>query len=226
MKKIVLLIGVIFCLTGCLDVFKSKPVKQIEEPKTEEKEEIVEEVYEDNNQIKVGLYDNTGNKFNIYKSYNKKMSPDVDLDYYQIVFSDDEEVTFSGNREDYIKSLWDGIETPFTLGIILEYETKNDGLIKHVIYKPDNTLQYQDYIGVYLYDAVSHKYDKWYSHITPEEFNDNTYITSFKITPGSRIEEITSPIKVSVFTYDTEDDFDKDGNYRGNSIYTIEITNS
>lgn len=222
LKKVILSLLIIFLLTGCSNN-EQQPIKKETDKtiKTEEKE-----VYEDDNPIKIGLYDNVGKKYTLYHSYNIKMSPDVDLQYYQIVFNNEEEVSFSGRSEDYIKSLWDSIDIPFTLGIILEYDTQNDGHIKHVIYNPDNMLEYQPYVAIYLYDAISHKNDQWYSHITSEEFNDNTYITSFKLTPGSKINEITSPIKVSVFTYDSEDDFDESGNYRGNSIYQIEITNS
>ena len=221
-KLFVLLICLSF-LTGCFSKEVSIPEKK-EEIKEEEK--VVEEVYEDTNTIKIGLYDNIGRKFTKYNSYNKSMRANVDLDTYQIVFSDEDEVSFSGNRQDFIKSLWDAIEYDFTLGIILEYDTENEGHIKHVIYKPDNTLEYQRYFGVYLYDAIAHKNDKWYSHITKEEFNENSYITSFKLTPGDKINELISPLKISVFTYDSDDDFDETGNYRGNSIYSIEVTKS
>ncbi len=222
LKKIFLIFIGIFLLSGCGE-------KKNEVPKVldnQKKEEAVVEQYIDENSIKVGLYDNVGRKFVKYNSYNKKMQPDVDLDTYQILFAEDEEVPFNGNRQDFVKSLWDKIETDFKLGIMLEYDTLNEGHIKHIIYKPDNTLEYQRYIGVYLYDAITHKNDKWYSHITKEEFNENSYITSFKLTPGKQVSEITSPLKISVFTYDTEDDFDENNNYRGNSIYTIEVTNS
>ena len=35
--------------------------------------------------------------------------------------------------------------------------------------------------------------------------------------------EITSPITITAFSYDTEDDFTKDNHYRGTSSYTIKI---
>ena len=223
--KIIKFLNIVLCmflLTGCFS--KKESILENKE-ETVEKEEVTEDVYEDANTIKIGLYDNVGRKFIRYNSYNKIMKSDVDLDTYQVVFSGEEELKYNGNRQDFIKSLWDNIGYDFTLGIVLEYDTENEGHIKHVIYKPDNTLEYQRYFGVYLYDAISHRNDKWYSHITKEEFNDNSYITSFKLTPGKQINEVTSPLKISVFTYDSEDDFDLNGNYRGNSIYTILVTN-
>ena len=37
------------------------------------------------------------------------------------------------------------------------------------------------------------------------------------------INKVTSPITLEAFTYDSADDFDEKGNYRGNSKYSIEI---
>ena len=220
LRKVLLIIIGICLLSGCGE----KKVSIQPTSNDQKKEETVTEQYIDENPIKIGLYDNVGQKYILYKSYSTNMAPDVDMDYYQIVFSNEEEVSFNGNREDYIKSLWDNTNINFKLGIMLEYDTLNDGHIKHVLYNPDTILEHQPYFAIYMYDAIKHRYDKWYSHITSEEFDDNTYVTSFKLTPGSKISELTSPLKLSVFTYDTEDDFDEDGNYRGNSIYTIEIS--
>ena len=129
-KLFTILLCLVF-LSGCLSEKEEKP-----EIKEETKEiEKVEEKYVDSNTILVGLYDNIGKKFIKYNSYTKTMKADVDLDTYQIVFSNEDEVKFSGNRQDFIKSLWDSIEYNFTLGIILEYDTMNEGHIKHVIYK-------------------------------------------------------------------------------------------
>ena len=47
-------------------------------------------------------------------------------------------------------------------------------------------------------------------------------MTSIKLTASVYVDEVISPIKLSVFTYD-QDDFDDSGNYRGNSIYTINV---
>ena len=139
------------------------------------------------------------------------------------MFNNEDEVSFSGNRYDFIKSSWDEIKEKCKLGIMLEYDTLNEGHIKHVIYNPDNILEHDHYIQIYLYDAIAHRNDKWYSHITKEEFNENTYITSFKLYAHDKIDEVVFPVKLSVFTYDSDDDFDESGNYRGNSIYTINL---
>ena len=62
----------------------------------------------------------------------------------------------------------------------------------------------------------------WYSHVTSDEYSDKTILSSIKLTASSDWEMIKSPIKLTAFSYDSDDDF-KDGKYRGNSSYTITI---
>lgn len=51
---------------------------------------------------------------------------------------------------------------------------------------------------------------------------DNTLMTSIKIYAVDGIDDVKDII-LTAFTYDDEDDFDDNGNYRGSSSYTIEI---
>ena len=223
MKKIFLVLNIIF-ITGC----EKEPFKDIKDIKEEEpviKEETSKPLYEDANPLKVGLYTRGNNKYSLWHEYQANITPSKDINTFQILPTNEEVLTYSGRYVNFIEPLWNNIESNYKLGIILEYELTDKNKIKHVIYDPSNTLEHQDYIQVYLYDAIAHKNDKWYSHITNEEFNENTYITSFKLTSGKKVNDIVFPIKLSVFTYDSDDDFDELGNYRGNSIYTINVTN-
>lgn len=218
MKKLILIIMLIM-LVGC----EKEPFKEIKEIK--EEPVIKEEVYEDANPLKVGLYTRGNGKYTLWHEYQTSITPSKDINTFQILPTNEEQLSYSGRYVNFIEPLWNNVETDYKLGIILDYELNDGTKIKHVIYDPSNTLEYQDYIQVYLYDAIAHKNDKWYSHITNEEFNENSYITSFKLTAGKLSDKIVYPIKLSVFTYDTDDDFDDSNNYRGNSIYTINVTN-
>ena len=55
-----------------------------------------------------------------------------------------------------------------------------------------------------------------------EEFNENTLVTAIKIQSSYSIDQIASKITLTVFTYDTEDDFENN-EYRGNSKYSMDI---
>ena len=57
-----------------------------------------------------------------------------------------------------------------------------------------------------------------------EEVKDDTIYSSIKLYLHKQINEITSPITLTVFTYKDDSDF-VDGHYRGNSKYTITINN-
>ena len=52
--------------------------------------------------------------------------------------------------------------------------------------------------------------------------NDDTIMTSVKLYAVGGIDKVED-IVLTVFTYDSEDDFDVSGNYRGNSKYSINI---
>ena len=74
-----------------------------------------------------------------------------------------------------------------------------------------------------MYDSANVAKDIWYSHLLEEEMTDSTIMTSMKLTAGSKYEEIKEPIMVTGFTYDSEDDFDDNGFYRGNSKYLVNV---
>ena len=50
----------------------------------------------------------------------------------------------------------------------------------------------------------------------------NTLFTSIKLQSGSKCTEILPKLDLTVFTYDSEDDFENN-EYRGNSKYTMTI---
>ena len=96
--------------------------------------------------------------------------------------------------------------------------------INHTILNPSTTIQ-NEYILTYLYDDYKNRNSNFYSHIEDTEYNDETLFTSIKLF-ANKVDTLASSIEFTVFTYDTEDDFDSDGNYRGNSKYTIMISNN
>ena len=49
---------------------------------------------------------------------------------------------------------------------------------------------------------------------------------AIKLTAGEKYEEIDGPIRVMVFSYDDNEDFDENGNYRGKSLYKVEVYNN
>ena len=77
---------------------------------------------------------------------------------------------------------------------------------------------------MYLYDDYKNRDSNFYSHIEDSEFDDTTLFTSVKIF-ANKVDNLSSDIEFTVFTYDTDDDFEE-GNYRGNSKYKVNISNN
>lgn len=221
MKKILLMLVIL--LVGCTPKEEYKEENKLEN-NNDIKEEIIKEEYVDNNPIKLGLYLYTGRYSNKEKlsTYETTFVSGSDIGSFEVFFTDEEVI--SGNSfKSLFNSYYDKYENidNYKIGYNIEF-TLNDGTVnKFNLLKPDNYL-YGDYFYTYLYDDVHVNDGEFYSHL--ESIDDNTLITSIKIYAVDKIDDVKK-IKLTVFTYDSDDDFDEDGNYRGISKYSIDIIN-
>ena len=226
MKKIItiFLILIIFT-TGCsLKIGESKEVnnstKTIDEP-----EPVVEE-YIDDNQMPISIYQDGNYELNRIDSYHTKFTLGKDICVFQIYPSTEKKVKYNSRFADSFYEAWNKIDTNHTykMAYHLSY-TLNDGTnISHYIFSPKDTMKYKPYIKIYLYDDYAHRNDSWYSHITNNEYNENTYMTSIKLTPGKEISKVNSSVELMAFTYNGEDDFENN-EYRGISKDILVIKN-
>ena len=89
--------------------------------------------------------------------------------------------------------------------------------------KPSDTGSIFTYVELYLYDDVHQPDGAWYSHLLDEQVTDETLMTSIKVTTGEKIDEVQS-IYLTVFTYESNSDFDKGtGRYIGGNYTGFEI---
>ena len=219
MKKIILVIIILFTV-GC------------SLPKSSEQERIEKEInnpptptpeptptpYIDDNPIMVGLYKDG----KLVKTYNKKFKNQTDIAIFNIVFTNDEKLP---NKK--FKTLWkeyynkyeniDDYKIGFELSVDINGETQTNLLLN-----PKNQHKIYPYLYAYTYDDIHNS--GYYSHVTMDTLKDNTIFSSIKLYLHNKTNEITSPITLTVFTYNDDDDF-LDGHYRGNSKYTITIYN-
>ena len=112
----------------------------------------------------------------------------------------------------------------FKIGYKISFLTSN-GEVNKTILSPKDTEEFFNYLEIYLYDDYHRQPGVWYSHTTEEEYNEETLLTSIKLTAGKNINDIISDITLTAFTYDY-DDFDEFGNYKGISKYTIIVKNN
>ena len=219
MKKILLYLVVLLFVIGCSSETK-KTIKKNNTNKTiEEKTEVK---YQDENNMPIAFYRNN----EILKEYKTNITSGVDIGLFTIYPSNEDTISYNGNYGENFYSTWIKYDPlhKTKIGYNLKYTLKDGTNISHNILSINDTPKYEGYILTFLYDDYLNRNSRWYSHIEEKDFNDNTFLTSIKLYPQSSVDDINSKIILTVFTYDTEDDFDENTNeYRGKSKYSITI---
>ena len=227
MKKIILYITIISILTGCNIQNNNQDKKEISNNNQEQSnnetnnktsEEIID-TYKDENPVKVALYEN--NK--IVKNYNTTISSYKDIAVFDIYYTNDETTTERNTKSNYQK-YYNMYESISNVKNGFYFEFKADGKkIEHLVLDPNSQYAMSPYLYIYLYDDINQAPNTYYSHLEPKDMTESTIISSIKIFSAEEGPKITSPIKVTVFTYDSLDDITENNHYRGNSSYTITI---
>ena len=112
------------------------------------------------------------------------------------------------------------------IGYIVSFKLKSGEEINTTIKNPDDVFVYRNYLENYLYDDINQVQGEWYSHLLQSEVTDKTRMTSIKFTAGQDIDKVGDTIKLTAFVYNSDDDFDASGNYKGNVSYTVTIKNT
>ena len=218
MKKIIIALFIVIATTsGCKKQEKTK--KKVKE----EKIEIIEETpkYEDLNNTPIAFYSIKGNSLQKISSINKELVIEDDIGLFQIFPSQEEQIPITNFAEDYFKQWQVYNQNNLKVGFNIKFKI-NDQEISYNILSPSNTMDKWEHLMTYLYDDYANRNKSFYSHIENNEYNENTLFTAIKLQSSYSCSEITSNIYLTVFTYDTEDDFENN-EYRGNSKYTITI---
>lgn len=212
MKKLLIIIF-LFLLTGCTEKeLEKKPITY------ELDEKMMIETNVDKNPIKIGLYkDNT-----LVKSASTTLDNNKDIDSYYVYYTNDETLSSNNVKTNYNKyyqeySNIDEYKTGFYISFEVEEKT-----IEKTILDASATYSMSPYLFIYLYDDINVADGIWYSHLKQEDVNENTILSSIKLYLAQEGSKITSPIELTVFTYDN-DDLDEFNNYLGNNKYTLII---
>ena len=216
MKKIIIPLIILLLICGC-----TKENKKQEKITKEKKEEPiqVEETYKDLNNTPIGIYKLNGNTLTKLASIDKHLNVEEDIGVFQIYPSNEDIINLDTN---YGQSFYNEyIKYPnIKIGFNIKYTTNNNE-VSYNIFSPDNAFDHWEHLMNYLYDDYANRFSSFYSHIESNQVNENTLYTSIKLQASYSCSEITN-IKLTVFTYDSEDDF-LDNEYRGNSKYTMNI---
>lgn len=222
MKKL-LIICFIFLFCGCFEKKENVSLTTTTTTTT------TKPSYIDDNPIKLGfyLYTNSYTDRNLINNYEKIWESDTDIGSFEVFFTNEKNIpgsTFQTLWMNYF-NLYSNIDK-YRIGYHIKFSTSDGNNIDQNILRPSDADNFFSYLQIYMYDDVHQEIGKWYSHVTNDEFNSNTLLSSIKLTNSITTDKINSDIELSVFTYDDYDDFDDfnvNNYYRGNSIYKINI---
>ena len=230
---ILLILLVIITLVGCSKVkeinnndntiINQEEKDKQEEKKEEEKEEKIEEEYIDNNNIKIALYNGNNGVYKRLDRYESKVKEMEVINTFSIILSNEEEVSGYSIKKIYNKMIENIPDiNNYKVGYNVKFKITDGREINVNVLKPLEYFEYEfsPYLYAWIYDDIHA--NGWHSHIEKNEYTDDTIMSSFKLMWGKSSNEIASDIELSVFTYDA-DDFDNNGNYRGNSKFTTII---
>lgn len=215
MKKYLILIILLLTITSC----KDDKTENIEVP---EINETTITPYIDNNPIKVGLYQN--NK--LIKEYKTPTNENhKEIGVFNILYTNEEQLNNNSIKYNFNKyyNQYKNIDN-YKIGFYISFEAEGKKIEKTIL-GPEDKHSMTPYLYNYLYDDIHQEDGVWYSHIEPEDMKENTIFSSIKLYSAQEGSKIKYPINLTVFTYDSNDDFNELGYYRGNSYYTITIIN-
>ena len=217
MKKLISLLIIIILLTGCTTQEQEPIKKKTTNPK---KEEVIK--YQDTNKTPIGIYKLEGNKLTRLNQINKTLVVEENIDSFQIFPSNEEVVTINSFGTDFYNK-WQEYNPGNTIkiGFNIKYKTTSNEEVSYNILNPMQTFEKWEYLMNYLYDDYINQGKGHYSHLEEKDYNENTLFTTFKMQASYACADITN-IKLTVFTYDSEDDFENN-EYRGNSSHTLNI---
>lgn len=236
MKKLtpiilIVIIVAVVATTIVLNLNKKKQDKEnteiVEIENTDiEIEEVVEEPkYKDENEVPISLYIEQGDNLVKITDYSCDWSAENVFNLFYAIPSTEETIpnyNFDTMWKEKIAQYKNGEDCRIGYQVSFKYE---DGQTYTYNLKcPDDTYFTFPKVMTYLYDDVNLVPGKPYYHITQDVMYDYTIASSIKLVGDVDSDKIDGPITLTAFCYDTEDDFDEDGNYRGNSSYSIIIT--
>lgn len=219
LKKIIISFIFINTITGC-SLLKEQSVK----PKQEKVQEKIEQDYADpyleEEPVNLGVYQNQSGTRTLITSFDSPLTVYQDIASFEVYYTKD--TPLIGNQKNLWNIYFQNYENAsvYKIGYHINFETTS-GIIDKTILSPSDVESFFDYIQIYLYDDINQNSSS-YSHITKEEITEETILTSIKLTASTKIDEVTTPITLTVFTY-KNGDFDENNHYIGNSSYQIII---
>lgn len=155
------------------------------------------------------------------EEYSAPWKKEKDLGSFEVIASDADRL-----EGDFFGDIFGGCWKAFPdanqckIGFTLRYTLADGSEIQYTMLSPDH-IEHTKYVECWLYDDYHREPHKSYSHI--KRMQDDTLITSIKLTGGRRIKDVRE-IWLTAFIYASLDEFDANRNYTGPTSCTLHIT--
>ena len=158
--------------------------------------------------VQVGIYEMTSytagvnEEYTLLEGYTDTLAYGVDICVLSGLPCSTGVVSGATFRDVYEKALASNPDASgLKLGYTVEYNA-DGGAVSNIIRTPSDIDEGNfKYVEIYIYDDVNRSVGEWYSHLLPEEYNENTVVSSVKLTPGADFAKV-SDIKLTAFLYD------------------------
>lgn len=181
--------------------------------------------YIDKNQMKIGLYIDEGPTKRLVNKYYCDFTAENVMGIFYAIPTTEEIVNgkdFKGIFDTYYNK-YESSEK-YKIGYNIKFEMSDGRVIDETILNPDDAYFMFPKVQCYLYDDINLIPGRPYYHITQDIMTEDRICSSIKLVGDKESKNIISPIELTVFTYDGEDDFTPiTRKYRGNNKYTIFI---
>ncbi len=184
--------------------------------------------------VKLYYMDYSDNTARLIKSYETEWSDDHDIAYFGAFNSDDTEIGFDLEKYAHL-DLWEAVDTDteYKIGYEISFDAAGEHKVITILSPQDirdskdlfdgdvETEEVTGYLGVWMYDDIHQEDGAWYSHVTPEEYDDDTLLTSIKLRLTPKYDEVSN-LKLKAFSYSSPLEFDADNHY--NNVHSYEIS--
>lgn len=220
MKKqmVIFCIGFLFLTAGCTQE-KIKEVKVTPTPTPVATRESIKCTTE--NTIALALYQKENGVRKKVDTHTHSLVLNEDFAVFSVFITQEEQI--SGNSIlDVFPAYYEKIaDKNYKIGYDISFLLQDGTSIQKTILNPNDAAAIYDYMQVYLYDDIHQKKGAWYSHV--ESMQENTLLTTIKLTGSSLTDQIASPITVTAFLYQDDKDFNEKQKYTGCHFYKATI---
>ncbi len=170
----------------------------------------------------------------VESEFVSEWSDEEDLASFAVMNSTEKSISFDSETEMH-KTVWGNDDCGYKIGYEISFEVGEENKLITILSPQDiedapelfmgdvSSEEVTGYLGVWLYDDY-HQDGGFYIHVEPEDYDDNTLLTSIKLRPTPLSDEISN-LKLRAFSYSDELEFDEDGHYNNEYYYEISIIN-